>query len=371
MLGVSDQFKAALAQPHKMICRVDILDNGMVKLQLPVTDGRVTVDAESAVHRSASVTCVDETGTLTPSNAGDLLMPFGNEMRVYRGIQFLDSSQELVLLGTFVMWEVDIQDSKEGVVITIDGYDRAKLISENSWVDPYKIAANTNYVDAISGILGDRYPNINVYANPSTYVTTAQTLGDREGADPWQDALDMATDIGDQLYMSVDGDAILLPWPDLLVGDAVWNYFEGEDATFTKVGAHYSREDGYNIAVVTGEGSNITSPPRAVIEDLDPHSPTYVMGKYGKRPKFYSSSSITTQQQATDAATGLLRRHSGVSQSVTFDTVVNPAHEAGDIIQISRARSKIEDRYVISTLDIPLNKTQPMTAKCRLKQVVT
>src|SRR4051812_35315225 len=105
MYNVSAAFLAALRQSHTISTRADVLSGGVVVATLDITDGSVEVDGNNTVRRHCSVTLVDPTGTMTPSEAGDLLSPFGNEIALYRGI-----GDELVPLGVFGIATVDIED---------------------------------------------------------------------------------------------------------------------------------------------------------------------------------------------------------------------------------------------------------------------
>jgi hypothetical protein len=63
------------------------------------------------------LTTTRELNSLVPDNDFDLLTPFGNELRLFRGIQFDDGSVEYVPLGVFVIIDVVIKDTNDGVQI--------------------------------------------------------------------------------------------------------------------------------------------------------------------------------------------------------------------------------------------------------------
>lgn len=88
MYPITRRFAAALTQNHRVVSRVDVLNNGKVERTLDVTEGSVTVDGEADIRRRMSCTLVDPDGDLTPGEAEHLLAPYGNEVRIYRGIAF-------------------------------------------------------------------------------------------------------------------------------------------------------------------------------------------------------------------------------------------------------------------------------------------
>ena len=72
--------------------------------------------------------------------------------------------------------------------------------------------------------------------------------------------------------------------------------------------------------------------------DLDPLSPTYLFGAYGGVARFYSSPHIRTQAQADRVADAQLADHLGATRTINFNTVPNPALDAGDCVTVDAAR---------------------------------
>ena len=116
-------------------------------------------------------------------------------MRLYRGIQFDDGSQEYVPLGVFVITDVNVTDSNEGVSIEVAGEDRALIISRNKWTSPYQVTSAA-LETAITNLLVNRYPEA-VTSFPTTNVTINQViLGVEKDNYPWQDAVELCQLVG-------------------------------------------------------------------------------------------------------------------------------------------------------------------------------
>lgn len=370
MYPVTQLFKDTLKDAHKVVTRAEVLRSGQVIKTLYVNDGNVTIDSNNSLRRSCSVSLVDDTGELTPSSASDLLTPFGNEVKLYRGIRFPDGGEELVPLGVFVMTDVSLSDSGAAVEIEISGYDRAKRIERAQFTQPAQIAANTNYAKAIQDLILFRVPGIQFkpselgqwYAQ-TTRVTPLLTFNEQD--DPWEKAREMAQSIGRDLYFDADGYCVMPLQPDPTSSPAMWTYADGEDAMLLGASNSWSAEQAFNWIIITGESTSNALPYRGEAKDMDPASPTYIYGPMGAVPWFLADAYVTSDAQAAEAALGILRKVIGTTENVSFPAMVNPAHEGGDIVSIVRAKSKINNLYVLDRITIPMNVDGQMDAATR------
>ena len=106
MEAISDKFIAALIGSHQTTARVEVLPGGdetnRVDLSDYLTDGSVDVSRQQ-IRRSGTLTFVDrdQSGLIVPTGPDSLLAPYGNQLRVWAGIDFDDGTEELVCVGTF------------------------------------------------------------------------------------------------------------------------------------------------------------------------------------------------------------------------------------------------------------------------------
>jgi hypothetical protein len=363
----SAAFFAALSGSHTATSRVEVLDRGLVRAELLVTDGSARMDEGAAVRRSLTCTLGDATGTLTPATLSDLLAPAGNELRVWRGVSAPSVTEE-VPLGVFGIADVDItSEIVGGVRIDLTAFDRAKKIQEARLDATYVVAAGTNYSAAIQALLRSRMSDITFLFEDSSAVTPGLVFN--VGDDPWKHATDMARSIGCELFFDPVGRCVMRTVPDPDVAAVTWSYVEGEGAMILGASKKLTREYTYNGVIASGEGSAITNqqvaPVSATAWDDNPHSPTYYLGKFGKKPRLYASPFVTTQAQALSAARAILRQSMGLAEDVSFSAVVNPAHEPGDVVSILVSKSKINARYVLSSFSVPLTHAGTLSATTR------
>jgi len=228
MYPASAAFKSAVVTDHIVIAKAEVWNQDQKLTTLNVDKGSVKVDSKSAIRRTCSVHLVTdrETGNLVPDNDFDTLTPFGNELRLYRGIQFADGTEEYVPLGVFIMTDIQVSDSNEGVEITIEGEDRSLKVSRNKWLEPYQVS-NGALETAIQDLLEDRYDDIQTNF-PTTNVTINQVvLGSENENDPWKDAVELCELVGFDLFFDANGIATMRQFPSIDGAIVVASYLEG------------------------------------------------------------------------------------------------------------------------------------------------
>lgn len=371
MYSVSSKWASAVTNGGKLATRVDIMRSGVViSSNLAIYDGSIDANSKNTTRRSAWFACTDPTGTLTPQNANDLLTPYLNEFAPWRGFTYPDGTTELVPLGVFAIADVEIYDSSNSFALRITGYDRAKTISRSALQQPYTIAAGVSFESAILGLLTAANSTLMQNAQFSASGLTVPALVYPVGGDPWAIATDLATAAGMALYFDVQGRCTLAAIPDPLAAPITWNYIEGGTATFLYLNKHLDTTSTFNHIIVIGQHPDSTSGPvRAEAMDNNTASPTYVGGPYGHVVDVFKDLSIKTQAQAQLVADSRLRTELGLSEEVEMTNIVNAAHDVNDVIYINRAKSKLNDRYVIDGLSIPLTYSRAMTISTRKRQV--
>ena len=98
----------------------------------------------------------DGTMGWVPKAADDYLAPFGNELRVYRGIEFGDQI-ELVPLGVFGIDRVSTQDTGAGIEVSVSGLDRSWRFIQS----------------AVRGAVGGRHTTVRRMSVAAQYVREA------------------------------------------------------------------------------------------------------------------------------------------------------------------------------------------------------
>jgi hypothetical protein len=279
---------------------------------------------------------------------------------------------EEVPLGVFVMTEVNLSDQGQGATMEVIGVDRSIRVQKSLWVDPYQISASANLATAISLILSDRWSEVETDFQTTSQTVPATVLGLQSGArDPWADVQKMAQAGGFDLFFDNQGIAVLTPVPDPTGQSPVEVYVEGDEAMVLGVDRRLSTDQTFNGVVVTGEGTNVKPPVRAVAFDEDPGSPTYRYGTFGERPTFISSSLVTDAATAAQVAVSELAKLKGAEENVDWSQITDPSLDAGDVIEVVNSGTRLSRVMVLDKVSVPLSATQPMQATARTVRVLT
>jgi len=370
MTRQSDRFYEEIRKSHTIISYVDVIGADQETIRLPAIDGQVDVDGTAQFRRKLSVNCVDPTGTITPRNEGELLTPFGTELRPYRGIEWTNldgtKTREICPLGVFPIIKASVSDSNGGSpAISLEAMDRSWRIAGDKFKVPYVIAANTNALTAIKDIVKLTYPDIQ-YDTISTAVATTAPLVYEAGSDPWEAVTKLAQSMGCEAYFTTVGRLAVLPPDDVnALPSPDFTYIEGQGCTMLDLSREYNAEQVFNGVIVTGESVGDELPPvRGEAWDENPASPTYRYGPFGERPTFVQDQLAKTTEQAQTIARSTLTGILGASSQLSITGIVNPAYEANDIVRVKRARAGVDGLYALQAFNIPLRShTQSLTLK--------
>lgn len=274
-----------------------------------------------------------------------------------------DAVVEYVPLGMFSTDSASYSKSVSGVV-RWSGSDRSKKVARSRFTDPFQVTSGTSLATAGNNLLSSRFANVVTnFGNVLENVTANVTFEAGESSDPWESARGLFNDYGYDLNFDGNGVARAQQIPDPASVVSVFDF--GADATNLVLTADVTGtlEKTYNGVIVTGEGSNLSSPIRAEVWDTDPASPTYYLGGFGKVPLFYSSPLITSNIIAGAVAQVLLSKLKGRSEQLSWPSVVNPALEPFDVVTVTLGG--VATKVVIDQLVVPLRAQDNMTAVAR------
>lgn len=408
-----------LTRSHQALCAVEVIEDGVVVATIPVSDGQVTIDGGASVRRRCTLTVPAFDSPLVPSGdmvgqpgtyaglgsvyGADTAATYGQlfyasrsylgvaqgfELRVWRGVAAAPGSssygamsgtygtagsltygelfgQVMVQLGVFGVGRARVRDSDEGPVVEVEGWDRSRRVARARWTQLYSVAAGTNYTEAIHDALQSRLAGVPADLMSTGRVTPLLVFGEERQNNPWKDLSTMARNLGAEILFDARGIARLRPEPDPAVDPVAWRFVEGENCTMLDLERYLDDERTYNGVIVTGEHPDNGAPVRAEVWDDDPASPTYRFGGYGEVPYFVTSAYITTQDQAREVARATLRRVRGVEEAVELTAVPNPYLDAGDVIEVVRARAKTAGRFIVESVTIPLTADGAMSVSAR------
>lgn len=365
MRPVSAQFLAALRGSHKVFARAQILSvfqTGIAPVggvAVNILEGAVSQDGKADVRSSLELVT---TGGLNifPQRPTDQLTPYGNEIFVECGIELGNGSTEIVSQGYFRIDSVE-QSSAPFGSIRVTAYDRMKGIVEARLLTPVSFSAGTSVAAIFNALVLDVYPSATIEFADSTFANSTLVATHVAEEDRFDFLNNIVTSNGNIMYWDYRGVLVVKPVPDPTV--SVWDVNAGTQGVLVSATRAISREGVYNAVVALGESVNDTPPVRGIAVDNDSTSPTYFFGDFGKVPRFFSSSFITTVDQATNAAQNILRKTLGLPHSVNFTSISNPALEPLDAITINQL--DVVALHVVETLVTPLTPERPLTGTTR------
>ena len=371
MYSSSSALKTAILTDHIVISKAEVWASDQKLQEINISEGTVQVDARSAVRRTCDITLITdrETTNLVPDNDFDLLTPFGNELRLYRGVQYYDGTEEYVPLGVFVIIEVAISDTNDGVKIQLKGEDRSIRVSRAKFTEPYQMVAGS-LESSLTALLKNRYPDVET-AFPTTNVSiTNIVLGTEQDNDPWKDSVEIAELVGFDLYFDQNGVVRMNQFPTLDGSVVVATFIEGSGTTVTSLNRTISTKSTYNGVIYTIEGTEVATPIRVEVWDEDPASPTYRFGIFGEVPVFIETSLVATEAEAIRAAISLLNIYVGSQEVINWESLVDPTLDAQDVVYVKSNGSKVDRLVIIDSIDIPLTPKGSMSANARTVRVV-
>lgn len=360
MIAPSARFREAIRYSHRAVIEVVAMaDGSVVSDPLAVVGGSVTMDATAASMRRLSVDLAEP--LRVPADADDVLSPFGFELRVKRGIMFPDGTVELMPLGVFPIQSSDV--TSDGLVVKIDGLDRSQRVRDARLMDAYAVPANTNYGQAIRDLIDAGVPGL-TYAFASVH-DLSPALQFSAQADRWELAQTMAGACGMNLFF--DGEGVLTLRPRMAASTTPeWTVSDGPGGVLVSASSKLDRGPAYNGVVASSSMPGATTTYRSVALDLDPSSPTYWDGRFGRKPMFFTSPLITSQEMCDRAAATILGTQIGVAKSVAFDTWADPSREPGISALVHDARLGLDGVHVVDSLTMPLTAKGRMRAQTRL-----
>lgn len=370
MYPASAELKAAIQTDHIVVSKAEVWNQDQKLMTLDIVDGTVTVSNSSSIRRTCSVSLsVGRDSEIVPDTGFDALSPFGNELRLYRGVEFANGTREYVPLGIFRIVNVDIKDTNNGVEINVEGEDRSIIISRNKWTGPYQVLSGTLEA-ALTALLQNRYVDIKTDF-PTTNVTIQKViLGTGREDDPWKDAVYLAQLVGYDLFFDVNGVCVMRQFPTLDAGVVVAKYEEGADTVALQLARTITSRETYNGVIYTVQGSERGAPIRVEVWDEDTTSPTYRYGVFGTVPIKIETNILSTQDEAIKAATSLLNTYIGAQEGINLDAIVDPTLDVNDVIYIKANGAKVDRLAIVDEMNVPLMPDGVQSVQTRIVRIV-
>lgn len=360
MWPLSARAHFALAQSHTVNVRATAY-GPYGTVEIPIGGGSITSDSTSQIRRTGTVTTDPR---MWPVNPRSVLAPLGTEVQIDYGIVLPGGVTEWVPVIRGLLTEATRQQpigSDSALPLTLQ--DRSARVAEDRFTAPTQTVAGATAVTEIRRLIQDTLGASVPVTDYTGSVAVAAVLDiDRER---WTDGVEkLADSIAAEVFFDPQGNGVIRPQPT--ISDAVtWLVSSGESGVLVTRDDKYTRERCYNGVVASGQRSDGTAPVTATVWDTDPNSPTYYLGSFGRKPRFYSSALLTTAGQCTTTATAMLARVKGMAAQVSVTAVCNPALEAGDVILVRDADTGEETRHILDKVTVPLSPKDAQTFETR------
>lgn len=363
--GLDASYRQALASAHERYFLVEVLDGAGNVLPVPADrrsdegglifiGGTVSATLGNRVSRNLDLT-LDE--TLYPVFPDAILAPYGKRIRVTAGIQFAE--------GTLYRWVIftgRIQNDVNAVngQVTLSAADRGNEVVEAEFLAPQNSNFGATVFDQFQDLIITGVPDatFGISDRPPLRMPLLAWESDRAGA------LDeMATSAGTYWYALANGDFVLRRYAFGTDAPSVLTLHDGPDGTINAAPAR-GRFNIYNSVTVTGERADGTAPVYGVAQDLNPASPTYVLGEFGLRHITLRLRTPQTQGDALGAALDYLKTSVALTEAWTWGQPMDAALELGDVVTLN-ARGESGIIQVVSAFVISLEAAGAMSVTGR------
>lgn len=361
--GQFAEYRSAYERPHRQTVRVEVWNDVEQLAELPeIIGGSVDCALTSKVTRRGSVTVP---AALMPRDETGLLAPFGNRLRIYRGVAYGGVEWEFpVFSGLIVKAE---RRPRQPCVVTFA--DRAVEVEDNDFEVPEDTFVGRTCVDEIVRLIREGVPGAEFGTHdPINAQAGAQTFDDSRSQ-----ACDQLADAGGAFWYALpDGRFVIrrVPWayqPDGVDVQPVATYKEASDGdTFgaiTSYGLSMSRENVFNVVTGVSDQPDGAEPLRASIRDTNILSPTYVGGKFGRRVLKVELPSAATGAVVTHGTANALRRSRASAEALPWEMIPDPALELGDVVQLDIDGRRL--LRVLAEFTVPLTEAGSMTCSGR------
>ena len=349
---------ANVATSHRVATYADVLvGDTVIEQGIPISGGSVSFDAQAKTRGKCTITVPDP--AYAPLLVTDRLSVGGTELQVYRTVDDTEFS-----LGVFRIDDAQVTDDGSQLSTTVTAYDRSRTVSRARLETAKVLTSGTNYITAITDLVAEAIPHVEVISTPTTRTTPLLVLDAQ--SDRWEICLRLAEAIGFVCYFDQFGRLNLTPEPTPN-GPPTATISDGTGGVLVSAGLRWSVDGVYNAVIATGDGPN--GPVFGAAYDLDPTSVTFWEGPFGKVPRFYASELLGSDAQAAEAAQGILSRVIGIPRSVTFSMVPDPSLFPGRVVRIERETLGVVENHLLDQVSIPLSVEAAATAATRTQTV--
>lgn len=326
-----------------------------------VVDGGVEYDASADVRSTGDITVTEA----WPDARNLRFAPYGSEVFLSRGVETGASGTLWAPMGYYRISKTGQSDAARDP-IKLDLDDRMATIIDSRFLSPRQWLTGTTVGDIINEVVLEVYPDaVIAWDDDSDLSQLGRSLIAEESR--LEVIKTLADGLGKIFYWDEIGQLVFKDIPSET--DVIWTVDAGPNGVMVQADRTLSRDGVYNALVVTGEGADDMAPVRAVAYNAQESSPTFFGGPFGRVPRFYSSSFITTQSQAENAAVNLLRQSLGAPYDVGLSAVPNPAVRPYDVLRVVY-NDGTREVHIVDRVSIPFDVDSPISIATRQSAII-
>jgi hypothetical protein len=329
---------------------------------LRVVNGGVEYDETADIRSTGDLTIAES----WPTPRDLSFAPFGGEVFLARGVDMGSTGVMWAPMGYYRISKTSQSDAAKGP-LALDLDDRMATLIDSRFTQPRQWLVLTTVGDIINEVVLEVYPDaVIVWDDDSDQAQLGRSLIVEESR--LEVLKTLADGLGKIFYWDEIGQLVFRDIPP--EDEVVWTVNAGPRGVMVSSNRSLSRDGVYNAVVVTGEGADEIEPVRAIAFNGQENSPTFFGGPFGRVPRFYSSSFITTQSQAENAAVSLLRRSLGAPYDIGLSAVPNPAVRPYDVIRVVY-NDGTREVHIVSRVSVPFDVDSPITIATRQSTIIS
>jgi hypothetical protein len=362
-------YRNALAGSHEAYARVEVWRSGVKVDELVWVDrsapysssvpvffgGSIRATLGSRVTRQLTLTVPDY---LYPWKTTDLLNPYGQELRVFKGIRYGNNSPDEFAAFTGTIEQV--RPVRNGVA-TLDAADTALRVSGAGFESPTPAQDGDPIVDEFERIVLDADPSAQ-FGTHDTFVERVPVLSYDSDRGAALDSLAKAASAN--WYTLADGRYVLrrVPWTADLTSAPIF-LTDGDGGTLVDAYPTRSTSGIYNQVTVLSDRADGGAVLYATASDTDVTSPTWVGGPFGVRTLQVRVTGAANQQQLLSLAGTILQRSKVLTEAWQVSCIPDASIELGDALDLTfRGHHVVQ---FVSGFTMPLEPSGTMSVDCR------
>jgi hypothetical protein len=345
MLPSSGAYKLALRSPHRRISRFTVRtpDGVLLAENVPIGGGQVTAQLTSRVSRSATFTASDEWFPVAPD---DPLSPYHAIVQIEAGIAYASGEPELFPVFTGRVYEAAREADGQ---VTFRADDLAADVIAAYFEQPENSVLGRSTVAEMQRLIQDGYEWAVFGANDveDGFVPKLSWDDDRGKA-----LDDLGATVEGRWYALGNGEFVVRR-NNYTGQPPVDTIRDGSSGTLSAARTVVTADGSYNSVVVVSERPDTATPIRITERDMNPSSPSYYGGRFGRRVLKIRSQESLQFFDAQRVARSQLAASTALQRQWTLTAVPDMTREPGDVVDVEWRG--VRDTQVIDSLTYPLS----------------